>query len=679
MKIILTVLTVLGALALPILAQAEMKAVVVDGTVTIRPTDKPTGSQEAKIFAAKNEYEPFQVVVSDSDEGALSGVDAEVTDLVSDKQNTLSSDNIFLFREHLIDIYFPSHKPFAESTLGYWPDPLVPFKDRYFGEDRNGAPFDVPEGENRVIWAEVYVPLDTPAGTYTGTMTVTSGGKAAVEIPITLTVWDFALPEKITLSSVFLFSCGLANYGHTRFGGSPQSPKSLALMYYAEALRHRMTLDIIYCNSPPVTYDPINQTVTIDFTEHDEFLSDVLDGNLIETQAEFTTYLLPWSRLPDAGKVLFWREWGNHFRDKGWFDKLFYYLPDEPKPEMYPEVARIADLVHEADPELRTMVTEQFENALAGHIDIWCPDTPFFSDTYPWMPDPSVYPERQALGEEVWWYNCCSAAYYFDYLNFFVDSQGIYARIFFWLTRRYHFTGVLYWHMIYAYGRTDKDLWEDAYEPQWGVNGDGTLYYPGTPAKIGGTKDIPVPSIRLKRIREGFEDYEYFHILDEMGYSEWVDEKVKNFSRKSYDFEHDTNLLYKLRRQMAEKIMGTLDEDAPDVPQNLSGSREATKVTLSWAPSSAEDVAGYRVYLATEPDNFFIGATVEGEKVSATIDRFGVQYKRPFWFAVSAVDEEGNESELSNSLKLDYPEEADDDDTDDDTGDRGEESEGCGC
>jgi len=678
MRIKLISISVLSFLILAGPAHAELAATVVDGTVTVRPTDKVSGSTKAEIFAAKNEYEPFQVVVFDSDEGALSGVDAEATDLESDKGNVISADNVFLFREHLIFISKASHKPFSESTLGYWPDPLVPFKDRYFGEDRNGAPFDVPEGENRVIWVEVYVSLDTPAGVYKGSLYVTAQGKSQIEIPITLTVWDFELPEKITLNSVFLFSCGLAYYGHTRFGGNPESPESLARMYYAEALRHRMTLDGIYCQGLPVTYDPAHQTVTIDFTEHDALVADALDGNLIETQAAFTTYMLPGSGLPDAGKILFWREFGNHFKEKGWFEKLFYYLPDEPKPENYPEVARIADLVHQADPELRTLVTEQFEDALAGHINIWCPDTPLFSDTYPWMPDPSVYPGRQALGEEVWWYNCCSVESYFDYLNFFVDSPGIYARIFFWLTRRYHFTGVLYWHTIYGYSRTDKDLWEDAYEPQWTVNGDGTMFYPGTPDKIGGTHDIPVPSIRLKRIREGFEDYEYFHILDEMGYSDWLDKKITDIARKTYDWEHDTKLLYKLRKQIAEKILGTLDEEPPDVPQNVQGSREATKVTLSWAPSSAEDIAEYRIYVATEPDNFFLGAKVKGKEVSATIDRLGIKFDRPFWFAVTAVDEDDNESKMSEPLRLDFPKESDDD-TDDDSGERSEKSKGCGC
>lgn len=66
-----------------------------------------------------------------------------------------------------------------------------------------------------------------------------------------------------------------------------------------------------------------------------------------------------------------------------------------------------------------------------------------------------------------------------------------------------------------------------------GGNGDGTLFYPGSPLKIGGndvlfvkcllliwivndhvgTTHIPIESIRMKQIRDGLEDMEMFRSL----------------------------------------------------------------------------------------------------------------------------------------------------------------------
>ena len=57
----------------------------------------------------------------------------------------------------------------------------------------------------------------------------------------------------------------------------------------------------------------------------------------------------------------------------------------------------------------------------------------------------------------------------------------------------------------------------------FGANGDGNLFYPGSahgtsdaPA-IGGTHDIPIESMRLKRIRDGREDYELLTALAAQG------------------------------------------------------------------------------------------------------------------------------------------------------------------
>ena len=40
------------------------------------------------------------------------------------------------------------------------------------------------------------------------------------------------------------------------------------------------------------------------------------------------------------------------------------------------------------------------------------------------------------------------------------------------------------------------------------------------PARIGGTSDIPIESIRLKLIREGLEDYEYLYLCSRLGLAE---------------------------------------------------------------------------------------------------------------------------------------------------------------
>src|SRR5919205_1825522 len=51
----------------------------------------------------------------------------------------------------------------------------------------------------------------------------------------------------------------------------------------------------------------------------------------------------------------------------------------------------------------------------------------------------------------------------------------------------------------------------------FGGTGDGTLFYPGTTARIGGQTEIPVESLRLKGLRDGMEDYELLHLAQTLG------------------------------------------------------------------------------------------------------------------------------------------------------------------
>jgi len=538
--------------------QAALNVWVEDPNIKVRPGAFPGVDRTIELKAARNEYEPCQIVVWDDAGLALEGVDATASDLEGPGDSVIGAGNIELYREHFIEIRRGSHKPERESDLGLWPDALIPFEDPYFGEARNGAPFDVPAGEIRVLWLDFYVPPGTPAGLYTGTVTVTAGQAQEVLVPVNLTVWNFSLPDELTVASSFGWSCGGCASGHERLGSTVPDRKALAVLYLKEALKHRMTLRRFEsCAALPYEHDPVEDRIVFDWTEHDAWVTPALDGGLLDTGAAFSAANIPMTSLSNEMKVLYWRAYAEHYREKGWLDKLYLYLPDEPTPDEYPRVAQLANMLHEADPDLRAMVTEQLAEPLFGPIDIWCPDVPFMSDTMPNWPNPEDYPLRQAMGEEVWWYNCMSVQFVLDYPNYFIDSQGLYARVFAWLTRSFQFTGILYWHTLYAWNQSGKDPWVDQYEISFWCNGDGTLFYPGTPSKIGGSTDIPVASIRMKMIREGMEDYEYFHILDGMGEQAYVDEELERVASKTWSWSHNSARFFNIRERMALKIQGT--------------------------------------------------------------------------------------------------------------------------
>ena len=88
--------------------------------------------------------------------------------------------------------------------------------------------------------------------------------------------------------------------------------------------------------------------------------------------------------------------------------------------------------------------------------------------------------------------------------------------------------GELYYSMDEAFARK-PDVWKDV--NLYSGNGDGTLFYPGRPQIIGGTKQIPIESIRLKLIREGLEDYEYLAMLTKLADTRKSAMELKAFCR----------------------------------------------------------------------------------------------------------------------------------------------------
>src|SRR5438876_3966279 len=155
----------------------------------VRPFDaETTGAEHAvKIHAARNEFEPFQIVLR-ADGHDLDDVDVEVTDLRGKTSIVPSANCVTVYLERYLNLVRPSS---VTGGTGEWPDPLVPRIDRYENQKRNGFPFKLISGRNQPIWVDVYVPPSTTPGMYSGQVRVLVAGKARLSIPLELEVWDF--------------------------------------------------------------------------------------------------------------------------------------------------------------------------------------------------------------------------------------------------------------------------------------------------------------------------------------------------------------------------------------------------------------------------------------------------------------------------------------------------------
>lgn len=535
----------------------------------------------ARLSAARNEFEPFQLVLRAAEE-PVRRLDVELTDLEGEgRGRRIASRHGTVYLQRWVDLEKPSSDA---GAAGAWPDPLVPRTDRYAGERRNAFPFDLEPGESRVLWIEYYVPPDAQPGLYRGRVRVSVDGEPCLSVPVELRVWPFRLPSTSSLPNTFGFSGIAAQRAHLGGYTDDDDLRRLTRLYSEAALAHRLSLHGGTMAPPRPTFS--GGRARVDWSTYEAEVAPFLEGEVFGSDDP-----LPGARatavelrtvpgLDDEKTVLLWRAWAERFRERGWLDRLFLYVWDEPQgPDEYPDVRARARLAREADPELRVLVTEQLVPDLADLIDVWVPLVnclgdgrgagargEFCEETVP----RAAYAAQGAghTGSAVWFYQSCASHGCFrvggdafsGWPSYVIDAPAQANRIMPWIAWTLGIRGELYYNTVQAYG--DTGPWEDV--NVFGGNGDGTLFYPGTPERIGGRTHVPVESLRLKLIREGLEDYEYLVLLARSGEEELARGLANRIAPGVRGWEERPEVLYEVRERIARELSGQLPgEEAP--------------------------------------------------------------------------------------------------------------------
>lgn len=215
-------------------------------------------------------------------------------------------------------------------------------------------------------------------------------------------------------------------------------------------------------------------------------------------------------------------------------------------------------MVKKAAPELKVLVVEQPYTqdpswpVITEAVDIWCPLFGFI--------DHDSVSQAVARGDEEWSYTALSQrapAYHprYDEVRFY-DSPYWHTDAFLtahrtpiWMNYQYGITGILYWSI------TTRVL-ETWYHPSFShfgshFNGGGYFIYPGVPYGING----PVSSIRLKNLRESMEDYEYFHMYEELAGREAVLKVVSTVAPNWWKTTDDPKTIFSARELIAQEIV----------------------------------------------------------------------------------------------------------------------------
>jgi hypothetical protein len=572
-------------------------------THKLLPGDPVPAARSLELFAAGGEWEALQLAVRH--DAPLRGVDAWVSDLTGPGGASLPAAQARLYRLRYVEVTTGSLSTLdaRPRAPGRYPDPLVPFRDPYApGGPSLGAPFELPAGELGLVFIDWRVPAGTPPGSYQGMLHVSAEGQPDLALEFTLQVWEFDLPAERTVATAFGLSEGALRAFHGGPGPAPAPGFQDIVARYHDAL-HEHRLDPTSLHAPLEFHiDADGELLPVDFTAHDATLEPWLTGSRFADGQGVLAFDLA-RFTPGRGLGGFTerqyrqaaRAFAEHLEARGWWSRAYVYAVDEPwsasthgdPDRVFAAIAEDAARLVEASPLWRgkTLITGPYDPRAGDGIGIWCPDTVMYADWfYTWEPKPGreTYAERLALGERLWFYVCNQNVP--PYAGYDIDATlGFEPRIVKWGAWLEQASGFLYWSANYW---PQNDPWNtlldlETFGRTGARNGDGFLLYPGdhdgSAAGLGSPPGValdgPIPSYRLKQVRDGLEDWELFALASAEGAEDYVRAQVARaharfgafpfqdcgdpayFCPDAPPWSPDPDLLAEVRRNVAAKLL----------------------------------------------------------------------------------------------------------------------------
>jgi hypothetical protein len=510
---------------------------------------------KVSLKSARGEYVSFQLVITNNyPDSILQGIKVQMPSFHNANAAITVPPELFL--EWAVNVKTPSTGyPKASMGAGWYPDALIPFKyiqdDSLKAKGRLIYPLYLPDFNNRIdsqksliIWVDQYIPFEAGVakpGGYSSIISVAIAGQTQ-QIPIELSVWNFAIPNENKLK---------ASLQHEGFLSSMSKQRELEV--YQLFKRNRIAL-------MDPTYKPdlhtSGQTIKINWASFDTRLKKYFTGEAFTGKYGYEygpgygepieTFVLPFdvygkhgtAGWPDVGKpdvernpsnqavyINTIKEVRNHlqsFINPTKTDTYAYLngLDESYFPEAWHRMAFYGNMFRKAYPQALFRVDGGYKKdamkIIENSINAWATHTIEYN-----IDEIRKY---QRMGIKDWLYG---PMLYESKVNSwvgsstFIDLPLVNDRAMSWSCRKYNTYSWISWGIGEGWERGwyDPESWKDAYQKGaeadavFGykkLNGNALLVYaPGIVPNVDG----PCPSIRLKTMRDGVQEYEYMALL----------------------------------------------------------------------------------------------------------------------------------------------------------------------
>lgn len=513
--------------------------------------------KEVNLHGARGEYISFQLVLTNNSCETLDNIRIEMQPFGNGDNKIETAPELFL--EWAVEVKTPS-TGYQKASLGrgWYPDALIPFRfiqyDSSVVRGRWTYPLWLPDFNNRIdgqksmiIWVDQYIPFDrdkAEPGKYSSLISVRIKDELK-SIPVNLAIWDFAVPNENR------FRAGLQHEG---FMKSMQEDQELEI--YQLLKRNRVAM-------LDPTYEPVLKTegggrVILGWKDFDARLDKYFTGRAFTADYGYNygpgygepleTFVLPFDVYgkhgtkgwPDTGKpgeetspsnravyTECIKQVRGHLKtliDPAKTDLTVYLngLDESYFPEAWNRMVYYGNMFREYYPEAYFRIDGGYsEEAMAivkNSISSWASHTIEY--------DYATAKKYQDMGIRIWLYG---PMLYESKVNSWVGSSTfldlplVNDRAISWSCWKYKTYSWLSWGAGAGWinGWYDPESWKDASKARpesdaeftfKKINGNALLIYaPGVVPNVDGA----CPSIRLKTMRDGIQEYEYLRMLSE--------------------------------------------------------------------------------------------------------------------------------------------------------------------
>jgi len=515
--------------------------------------------KRASFQGARGEYVSFQLVLTNNTESSLKGIKIEMPPFKNNNDQISIEPELFL--EWAVQVKTASTGyPKASLGQGWYPDALIPFKyiqvDSSEVKHRWTYPLELPDFNNRIdhqksliVWVDQYIPYEkeeAKTGIYSTNISVKIKDQTQ-EIPIDLEIWDFALPNENRLR---------ASLQHEGFLSRMDEYQELEI--YQLFKRNRISLmDPTY---KPRLHVSKNMEVTIQWESFDNRLSKYFSGDAFTDKYGYyfgpgygepiEAFILPFNVIGKHGGNTGWPNVGDSTQERQPQNQALYiktikevrshllklYEPGKTEitvylngldesyfPSAWDRMVYYGDMFKRNFPEAHFRIdggySEEAMKIVGSSINSWASHTINYNI--------DKIKKYQDMGIEDWLYG---PMLYESKVNSwvgsstFIDLPLINDRAISWSSWKYNTYSWISWGIGAGWKSAwyDPETWKDTYktgsdsDPGFTykkLNGNGLLIYSrGIVPNVDGA----CPSIRLKTMRNGVQEYEYMRLLSQL-------------------------------------------------------------------------------------------------------------------------------------------------------------------